>query len=121
MDLKKLTKRNGQYFYRGKWWKPNGPIPSTRQNKLMMVMAVKGSVFKIVHFGDPDYIQNPNNKQWCSYRSRARGITNAQGELTYKDKFSPNYWSYHYLWPRKSHYKNCDSLNGIGYAIRMVI
>mgnify|MGYP003650983399 CR=1 FL=1 len=33
-----------------------------------------------------------------SYKARASGIRNKQGQLTYKLKDTANYWSYHYLW-----------------------
>lgn len=32
------------------------------------------------------------------YRARASKIVDKQGNLTYLDKNSPNYWAYHYLW-----------------------
>ena len=37
-------------------------------------------------------------EQRKSYRARASGIKNKQGQLTYKMKDTANYWSYHYLW-----------------------
>ena len=33
-----------------------------------------------------------------SYLARAKGIKNAKGELTWKMKSSPNYYSVRYLW-----------------------
>ena len=32
------------------------------------------------------------------YRKRASEIRDKYGLLTYKDRYSPNYWSYHLLW-----------------------
>ena len=53
---------------------------------------------------------NSKNKMWVyvkadtkkgfrkSYLARAKGIKNKQGELTYKNKNSANYWSVRVLW-----------------------
>ena len=37
-------------------------------------------------------------EQRKSYRARASGIKNKQGQLTYKLKDTKNYWAYNYLW-----------------------
>ena len=37
-------------------------------------------------------------EQRKSYRARASGIKNKEGQLTYKLKDTANYWSYNYLW-----------------------
>ncbi len=121
MNLSKLPKRNGKYYYLRQWWTPDVPKKSTRINKKKMVMAVKGNQFKIVHYGDSRYTHNRTNKQWCDYTARAKAITNNQGQQTYKDKFSPNYWSINDLWQKKPHYKNCRSLSGTAYAANMAI
>ena len=37
-------------------------------------------------------------EQRKSYLARAKGIKNKQGQLTYKDKTTANYWAVSYLW-----------------------
>mgnify|MGYP003679938503 FL=1 len=52
--------------------------------------------YSILHFGDnryEDYSQHRDQKRRQNYLARAKGIRNKQGELTYKDKNSANYWS----------------------------
>tara|TARA_R110002153_G_C13135517_1_gene480353 strand:+ start:306 stop:572 length:267 start_codon:yes stop_codon:yes gene_type:complete len=64
------------------------------------VKADKGGR-KIIHFGHRDYkdfTQHKDEKRRQSYLSRAKGIKNKKGELTWKDKNTKNYWSVHYLW-----------------------
>ena len=76
------------------------PIKSTRKNKKYMVLTKKG----IIHFGSSkyeDFRQHKDKKRQESYCKRARGITNKKGEKTYKDKDTPNYWSFHFLWKCK--------------------
>jgi hypothetical protein len=56
---------------------------------------------KIIHFGDSrydDYLDHGDEKRRENYRKRASKIRNKKGELTYKDKNSPNYYSFHILW-----------------------
>ena len=80
---------------------------STRKNKKYMVNYNN----KWIHFGDTCYEQyedkalrlykdqNHHDKiRRESYRKRARGIKNKDGKLTYLDKSSPNFYSYHFLW-----------------------
>ena len=58
--------------------------------------------FKQIGFGDKDYpdwkSRTATKEQRKSYRARASGIKNKQGQLTYKLKDTKNYWSYNYLW-----------------------
>ena len=70
---------------------------SSRKHKKYAVLY-KG---KIIHFGDKryeDFLDHNDPKRRDSYRKRASKIKNKKGELTFNDKFSPNYWSYHILW-----------------------
>ena len=80
---------------------------STRKNKKYMTLY-NG---KIIHFGDQRYEHFEDNalglykdmnhydpKRREAYRKRARGIKDKNGNLTYLDKNSPNYYSYHFLW-----------------------
>ena len=56
---------------------------------------------KLIHFGDTsyqDYTQHKDPERRKRYLKRAKGIRNKNGELTYKDKNTPNYWSVKYLW-----------------------
>ena len=46
--------------------------------------------YKHLDHGDP--IRRKN------YLSRAKGITDKEGNLTWKDKNTSNWWSVHYLW-----------------------
>ncbi len=81
---------------------------STRKNKKYMIFYNN----KWVHFGHPSYEQykdNTNLKLYSyldhhdenrrnNYLRRAKGIRDKNGNLTYLNKNSPNYWSVHYLW-----------------------
>ena len=72
-------------------------MPSTRKNKKYVVVYNN----KSINFGDSryeDYIDHQDEERRHRYRQRASKITNKDGELTYKDKNSPNYYSYHLLW-----------------------
>jgi hypothetical protein len=57
--------------------------------------------YKKIGFGDKnyeDFTQHKDEKRRKSYLARAKGIKNKQGELTWKDKNSANYYSVKYLW-----------------------
>lgn len=58
--------------------------------------------YKTIHFGaagmDDFRSGTATAAQRKSYLARAKGIRDKQGNLTYKDKSSPNYWSVRYLW-----------------------
>ena len=80
----------------------NKPFKSDVKGKKYSVY-VKDSNGKIkkVNFGAvgyDDYRSGATNEQRNRYLATAKGITNKQGELTYLDKTSPNYWSVKYLW-----------------------
>ena len=71
---------------------------STRKNNKYMVTLPEG---KKVHFGSPkypDYLFHKDQERRDKYLSRATKIKNRQGELTYKDPNSSNFWSYNLLW-----------------------
>lgn len=56
---------------------------------------------KLIHFGHSryqDFTQHKDEKRRASYLKRAKGIKNKQGNLTWTDKNTKNYWSVHYLW-----------------------
>ena len=81
---------------------------STRPGKKYMVV-VNG---KTIHFGDIKmqqyrdttglglytHLNHNDEKRRASYLARAKGIKNKAGELTWKNKNSPNYFSIRYLW-----------------------
>jgi len=76
------------------------PIKSTKKNKKYMVLTDKG----IIHFGDTrfqNFRQHKDKVKQEAYCRRAKGIKNKNGKLTYKDKNSANYWSYHFTWKCK--------------------
>jgi len=80
---------------------------SKSKNKKYSVITPKG---KKINFGDKRY-QQFNDKiglyskmdhgdpiRRKSYLSRSKGIKNKQGQLTYKNPESANYYSVKYLW-----------------------
>ena len=71
---------------------------STRRNKKYVVTLKIGDQ---IHFGHPDYedfMIHQDQERRFRYRKRASKIRDKQGNLTYKDRNSPNYWSHHLLW-----------------------
>ena len=71
---------------------------SNRMNKKYMITLKNG---KKIHFGDDryeDYLTHLDRKRRTQYRKRASKIKDKDGNLTYKDKNSANFWSYHLLW-----------------------
>ncbi len=56
---------------------------------------------KLIHYGNKnyqDFRQHKDPKRRKSYLARAKGIKNKQGQLTYKDKNTKNYWAIKSLW-----------------------
>lgn len=85
--------------YRGRVFKAyNSPVDSDRPGKKKMVLAKKGDKVKLIHYGDSNYRHNYSEKAKKSYRARAGGIRNKNGELTKNDIFSPNRWAMRDLW-----------------------
>ena len=75
---------------------------STRKNNKYMVTLPEG---KKVHFGSPkyaDYTIHKDKERRDKYLARATKIKNKQGELTYTNPESSNYWSVNLLWPKKN-------------------
>ena len=73
------------------------PFKSKAKNKKYSVY-VKGDKGKpkLIHFGDSRYqvfYQHKDKQRQKSYLARAKGIKNKNGELTYKDKNTANYWA----------------------------
>eukprot|EP01050_Picozoa_sp_SAG11_P024157 SAG11_NODE_5066_length_1674_cov_2.102222_2_plen_87_part_00 len=78
------------------------PFPSKSKNKKMSVYVMKDGKKKLIHFGQkgyPDFASGTATKeQRKSYLARAKGIRDKNGNLTWKDKSSPNYWAIRVLW-----------------------
>ena len=71
---------------------------SDRKNEKYMVTTKDN---KKIHFGDSryeDFLSHQDKDRRDRYRKRASKIKDKHGNLTYKDKSSPNFWSYHLLW-----------------------
>ncbi len=70
IQLSNCDKKDGKYYYRGRWWSPNQPIKSTRKDKKMMVMAIKvirGKQYaKIIHFGGNKWTPLGQNDSWSA-------------------------------------------------------
>ena len=74
---------------------------STRKNNKYMVTLKSG---KKVHFGSTkyaDYLTHKDKERREKYLTRATKIKNKQGELTYNNPESANFWSVNLLWPKK--------------------
>ncbi len=103
-EISKLKKLGDYYIYRNRKWKLNRPLPSTKKEKKMMVLATKTiegkRKAKIIHFGAKGYGHNYSIKAKKSYLARSAGIRNKEGKFTMNDKWSPNYWSRTILWPK---------------------
>ncbi len=69
---------------------------STAKNKKYSVYVIKNGKRRLIHFGDSrykDYHSHLDKKRQSSYLSRSKGIRDKNGNLTYKDKNSANYWA----------------------------
>ena len=86
------------------------PFVSKSKNKKYSVYVLKEGEKTLIHFGDKRYgqykdklgnysnLDHKDKKRQKSYLSRAKGIKNKQGDFTYKDKDTSNYWAVNYLW-----------------------
>ncbi len=73
------------------------PFKSKSKNKRYSVYVKndKGNT-KLIHFGDSRYsvyFEHKDKQRQKNYLSRAKGIKNKKGELTYKDKNTSAYWA----------------------------
>jgi hypothetical protein len=48
--------------------------------------------------GYQDYLDHDDPERRDRYRKRACKIKNGQGQYTYKNKNTANFWAYHVLW-----------------------
>ena len=74
---------------------------STRKNNKYVATLSSG---KKIHFGSsqhPDYRIHKDQDRKERYLARAKKIKNKQGELTYTNPESANFWSVNLLWPEK--------------------
>ena len=69
---------------------------STRKNNKYVATLPGG---KKIHFGSSQFADYLIHKE--RYLARAKKIKNKQGELTYTNPESSNFWSVHLLWPEK--------------------
>ena len=53
------------------------------------------------HNNYPDYLIHKDKDRKERYLARAKKIKNKQGELTYTNPESSNFWSVNLLWPEK--------------------
>ena len=79
------------------------PFKSKAKGKNMSVYVKNKETGKpkLINFGDSsmkDFTQHKDEKRRKSYLARAKGIKDKQGNLTYKNKNSANYWSIKTLW-----------------------
>lgn len=73
------------------------PFKSKAKNKRYSVYVKndKGKP-KLIHFGDSRYkvyYEHKDKERQKSYLARAKGIKDKEGNLTWKDKNTANYWS----------------------------
>jgi len=79
------------------------PFKYNGKGKFKKSVYVKGKTGKpkLIHYGHSDYedfTQHKDEKRRKSYLARAKGIKDKQGNLTYKDKNTKNYWAIKDLW-----------------------
>ena len=81
--------------------KPNKVYKSWLKDKKLVVRVIHKGIDKLVHFGQvgySDFTIHKDTERRKRYLARAKGIKNKKGELTYKDRLSPNYWAVKILW-----------------------
>jgi hypothetical protein len=81
-----------------KVWKNNG---SGNKKYFVYVKADTKRGYKKIGFGDKryqDFTQHKDTKRRASYLARAKGIKDKNGNLTWKNKNTANYWAIRYLW-----------------------
>ena len=74
---------------------------STRKSNKYVATLSRG---KKIHFGSsqhPDFLIHQDKERRERYLARAKKIKNKQGELTYNNPESSNFWSVSLLWPEK--------------------
>lgn len=84
----------------------NKPIKSWLPHKKKAVVAKVGNQTKLLHYGDSNYKNNYSEKAKKSYRARAGGIRDKNGNLTKNNKLSKNFWAMRDLWPKNKPVRN---------------
>ena len=83
-------------------YKLNTPFPSKVKGKKYSVYVMDNGKRKKINFGakgmDDWRSGTATKEQRKSFRARMSGIKRKDGTYAYKDKTSPAYWSYNYLW-----------------------
>jgi hypothetical protein len=79
------------------------PFVSKAKNSKYSVYVLKDGKKRLINFGDSryeDYHTHLDKKRQKSYLARAKGIKDKNGNLTYKNKNTANYWAVK-LWGNK--------------------
>jgi hypothetical protein len=82
-------------------YKPWKNTSSSKYKYWVYVKADNKSGYKKIGFGHKDYkdfTQHKDEKRRESYLKRAKGIKDKNGNLTWKNKNTANYWAIRYLW-----------------------
>lgn len=86
------------------------PFKSSAKFKKYSVYVMKNGIKTLIHFGDSRCNQYKDKLKFYTkldhndkdkrknYLARAKGISDKNGNLTYKDKNSANYWAIKILW-----------------------
>ena len=86
------------------------PFLSKSKNKKYSVYVIKNDKKKLIHFGDSrmqhykdklghySNLDHGDKERRRRYLARAKGIKDKNGNLTWKNKNSANYYSIKYLW-----------------------
>jgi len=86
------------------------PFKSNAKNKKYSVVVMKDGKRTLIHFGDTRYdhykdsigffsqMDHKDEKRRKSYLARTKGILDSEGNPTYNNKNSANYYSRRYLW-----------------------
>jgi len=86
------------------------PFVSKSKNKKYSVYVIKNDKKKLIHFGDSrmqqfkdklghySNLDHGDKERRKRYLARAKGIKDKNGNLTWKNKNSANYYSIKFLW-----------------------
>tara|TARA_R100000541_G_C1894856_1_gene83851 strand:+ start:79 stop:363 length:285 start_codon:yes stop_codon:yes gene_type:complete len=86
------------------------PFVSKAKNSKYSVYVIKNDKKKLIHFGDSRYgqfkdklghysnLDHGDKERRKRYLARAKGIKDKNGNLTWKNKNSANYYSIKFLW-----------------------
>ena len=74
---------------------------SKRKNNKYVVTLQNGKKLNFESSQYPDFLIHKDEERKEKYLSRAKKIKNKQGELTYTNPESSNFWSVNLLWPEK--------------------